>query len=127
LVSVLEQRVVDAVGPSAFNIYENHLTKPQMAKAIGRNPRTLDNWHRARKGPPRIAFAGIVLYNIDSFKKWLAALEQAPGAKVKPQHPSVQAKRKLLSGKRIGGRPKGSKNRPKPPQIGTPAAEYKKN
>jgi hypothetical protein len=118
LVSALEQRVVDAVGPTAFNIYEGHLTKPQMAKAIGRDQRTLDNWHRKRIGPPRIKFGGVVLYNIDSFKKWLVAQEQAPGAKVKPQHPSIKAKR---LGSHIGGRPKGSKNRPKPTQTGIPA------
>jgi hypothetical protein len=118
LVSVLEQRVADAVGtstfnadavgPSTFNLFADHLTKSQLAKAIGRNTRTLDNWHRSRQGPPRIKFQGIVLYSVASFKQWLAAQEQAPCAKVKPQNPSVQAKR---AGRRIGGRPKGSKNR----------------
>jgi hypothetical protein len=53
--SALEQRIVDAVGPS-FDIYEGHLTKPQMAKAMDRTQRTLDNWHRNHVGPPRIKF-----------------------------------------------------------------------
>src|SRR5580693_10490663 len=71
--SALEQRLIDAVGPSNFNIYEGHLTKPQMASAMGRNTRTLDNWHRNHVGPPRIKFGGVILYNIEAAKLWLAA------------------------------------------------------
>jgi len=71
----------DAVGESTFNLFADHLTKSQLAKAIGRNTRTLDNWHRSRRGPPRIKFEGIVLYSIASFRQWLAEQEQAPGAR----------------------------------------------
>jgi hypothetical protein len=49
--SALEQRLIDAVGPSDFNIYEGHLTKPQMAKAMGRNQRTLDTGTATKSGP----------------------------------------------------------------------------
>ena len=71
MVSVLEQRVVDAVGPSDFNVYDGYLTKSQLAKAMGRNQRTLDNWHRYHIGPPRIKFGAVILYNIEAFKQHL--------------------------------------------------------
>jgi hypothetical protein len=76
---VSNQRADDTVGPSKFNLAETHLTKPQMAKAIGRGERTLDNWDRAHIGPPRIKFGSAVLYSIESFRQWLAAQEMAPG------------------------------------------------
>ena len=84
MVSVLEQRVVDAVGPSAFNIYDGYLTKSQLGKAIGRDPRTLDNWHRNHIGQPRIKFGGVILYNIEAFKTWLAAQSLPHGKRAKP-------------------------------------------
>jgi hypothetical protein len=127
VVSVLEQRVVDALGallastsPVPFNVYTDHLTKSQMAKAIGRGERTLDNWHRKRQGPPRIKLGGVVLYNLNSFRKWLAEQEIAPGAAVKPQHPNAR-----YNPSHGGGRPLGSKNRPRPAPTGipVPAAE----
>jgi hypothetical protein len=95
LVSVLEQRVVDAVGPSDFNVYDGYLTKSQLAKAIGRGERTLDNWHRTRIGPPRIKFGGVILYNLDAFKTWLAAQELPHGVRAKPPRlrPPQQHKR----------------------------------
>jgi hypothetical protein len=104
MVSTREQHIADAIGmPTAgiagathFNIYDNHLTKSQLAKAIGRNEKTLDNWWRKRQGPPRIKFEGIVLYNIHSFNKWLASQEMEPGAKVKPNSRGRPRKRKQL-------------------------------
>jgi hypothetical protein len=97
--SALEQRLIDAVGPSDFNIYEGHLTKPQMAKAMGRNQRTLDNWHRNHVGPPRIKFGGVILYSIEAAKLWLAAQSLRPGERAKPpgqtyfQKPTQRQKR----------------------------------
>ena len=97
--SALEQRLIDAVGPSDFNIYEGHLTKPQMAKAMGRNQRTLDNWHRNHVGPPRIKFGGVILYSIEAAKLWLAAQSLQPGERAKPpgqtyfQKPTQRQKR----------------------------------
>jgi hypothetical protein len=82
--SALEQRLIDAVGPSDFIIYEGHLTKPQMARAMGRNTRTLDNWHRNHVGPPRIKFGGVILYNIEAAKQWLAAQSLPHGERAKP-------------------------------------------
>ena len=96
--SALEQRIVDAVGPS-FDIYEGHLTKPQMAKAMDRTQRTLDNWHRNHVGPPRIKFGGVILYSIAAAKLWLAAQSLQPGERAKPpgqtyfQKPTQRQKR----------------------------------
>jgi hypothetical protein len=96
MVSRTEQRLVDAVGPSNFNIYEDYLTKSQLAKAIGRDERTLDNWWRRHRGPPRIKFEGTILYKISSVKKWLASQEMQPGAKVKPNLQGRPRKKKQL-------------------------------
>ena len=90
--SALEQRIVDAVGPSDFNPYAGYLTKSQLANAMGRTKRTLDNWHRYHIGPPRIKFGGVILYNLSSFKKWLAAQELAPGVRAKPQRSSPRGR-----------------------------------
>jgi hypothetical protein len=92
VVSVLEQGLAAVVGESHFNVYDGYVTKSQLAKAIGRSSRTLDNWHRARTGPPRIKFGGVILYNLSSFKKWLAAQELAPGVRAKPQRSSPRGR-----------------------------------
>jgi hypothetical protein len=99
LVSVLEQRLVDAVGPSDFNPYEGYLTKSQLAQRMKRTPRTLDNWHRNHIGPPRTKFGGVILYNIAAYKQWLAAQSLHPGERAKPpgqtyfQKPTQRQKR----------------------------------
>ena len=102
--SALEQRIVDAVGPS-FDIYEGHLTKPQMAKAMDRTQRTLDNWHRNHVGPPRIKFGGVILYSIAAAKLWLAAQSLQPGERAKPPGQSY-FKKKPTQQKRGPGRPR---------------------
>jgi len=116
--SALEQRLIDAVGPSNFNIYEGHRTKPQMASAMGRNTRTLDNWHRNHVGPPRIKFGGVILYNIEAAKRWLAAQSLQPGERAKPPGQTYfQAKQPQ---KRPRGRPR---KQPPPTEPPTAAAE----
>jgi hypothetical protein len=100
--SALEQRIVDAVGPSAFDPYLGHLTKTQLANAMGRNPRTLDNWHRNKVGPPRIKFGGVILYNIEAFRQWMAAQSLRPGERAKPPGQSYFTQRQ----KRGRGRPR---------------------
>ena len=82
--SALEQRIVDAVGPSDFNPYAGYLTKSQLANAMGRTKRTLDNWHRNHIGPPRTKFGGVILYNIEAYKRWLAAQSLPHGQRAKP-------------------------------------------
>ena len=104
--SALEQRLIDAVGPSDFNIYEGHLTKPQMASAMGRNTRTLDNWHRNHVGPPRIKFGGVILYSIAAAKLWLAAQSLQPGERAKPPGRSYFKKKPTQRQKRGPGRPR---------------------
>jgi hypothetical protein len=98
LLSVLDRAIAAVngeVGEPQFNVYDNHLTKSQLAKAIGRSSRTLDNWHRDRIGPPRIKFGGTILYNLDSFRQWLAAQELPHGVRAKPPRlrPPQQQKR----------------------------------
>ena len=95
MVSVLDRAIAAVngeVGEPHFNVYDDHVTKSQLAKAIGRSSRTLDNWHRDRTGPPRIKFGGVILYNISSFKKWLASQELAPGVKAKPRRLSPRGR-----------------------------------
>jgi hypothetical protein len=118
LVSALEQRVVDAVGPSDFNIFDGYLTKPQLASAMGRNQRTLDNWHRNHIGPPRIKFGGVILYNIEAVKQWLAAQGLPYGKRAKP--PGQSYFRPTQRQKR----PRGSRPHKQPPtEPPTAAAE----
>ena len=106
LPSALEQRIVDAVRPSDFNIYEGHLTKAQMAKAMDRTQRTLDNWHRNHVGPPRIKFGGVILYSIAAAKLWLAAQSLQPGERAKPLGQSYFKKKPTQRQKRGPGRPR---------------------
>ena len=82
--SAPEQRIDDAVGPSDFNPYAGYLTKSQLANAMGRTKRTLDNWHRNHIGPPRTKFGGVILYNIEAYKRWLAAQSLPHGQRAKP-------------------------------------------
>jgi hypothetical protein len=110
--SALEQQIVDAVGPSSFNIYEGHLTKPQMASAMGRNTRTLDNWHRNHVGPPRIKFGGVILYNIEAVKQWLAAQSLPHGERAKP--PGQTYFQKPTQGQK---RPRGRPRKQPPPTV----------
>jgi len=103
--SALEQDLLDGVSPSAFNIFEGYLTKPEMAKAIKPGVRTLDNWHRNHTGPPRTQFGGIILYNIEAFKTWLAAQSLQHGERAKPPgHSYFLAKQQQQ--KRGPGRPR---------------------
>lgn len=86
MVSVLERAIAAVngeVGEPQFNIFEGYLTKRQMAEAIGRGVRTLDNWHRNHIGPPRTQFGGVILYNIEAFKTWLAAQSLPHGKRAK--------------------------------------------
>jgi hypothetical protein len=106
LPSALEQRIVDAVGPSDFDPYVGHLTKSQLANAMGRNPRTLDNWHRNKVGPPRIKFGGVILYNIEAFRLWMAAQSLQPGERAKPPGQSYFKKKPTQRQKRGPGRPR---------------------
>ena len=116
--SALEQRIVDAVGPSDFNPYEGYLTKSQLANAMGRTKRTLDNWHRNHIGPPRTKFGGVILYNIEAYKRWLAAQSLPHGQRAKPPGQTYfQAKQPQ---KRPRGRPR---KQPPPTEPPTAAAE----
>jgi hypothetical protein len=104
--SVLEQRLVDSVGPSDFNPYEGYLTKSQLAQRMGRTQRTLDNWHRNHIGPPRTKFGGVILYNIATYKQWLAAQSLQPGERAKPPGQSYFKKKPTQRQKRGPGRPR---------------------
>jgi hypothetical protein len=129
LASGLEQGLLDGVRPSAFpfNIFEGYLTKPEMAKAIKRGVRTLDNWHRNHVGPPRTQFGGIILYNIEAFKTWLAAQSLRAGERAKPPGQTYFLAKQRQQQKRGPGkltqrqkRPRGRPRKQPPP---TAAAE----
>jgi hypothetical protein len=75
-----------------------------MAEAIKRGERTLDNWHRNHIGPPRTQFGGVILYNIEAFKTWLAAQSLPHGQRAKP--PGKSYFRPTQRQKRPRGRPR---------------------
>jgi hypothetical protein len=56
------------------------LTTQQLAKELGRNPRTLDRWNVLGLGPPRTRVGRKVYYKRASVERWLAAQEQSPAA-----------------------------------------------
>lgn len=42
-----------------------------LATALGISVRTLDRWHRMRKGPPRIAIGRKRMYRAETVRRWL--------------------------------------------------------
>ena len=58
------------------NILSDYFTREQLASVLGKNVRTLDRWHTARIGPPRVSIGRMVLYRIESVRTWLRSREQ---------------------------------------------------
>ncbi len=57
-------------------LLHGYLTKGEFARQINRSPRTLERWHTARIGPPRIVIGRLVLYRTESVREWLAKQER---------------------------------------------------
>ncbi|MCZ6624863.1 MAG: hypothetical protein O7B35_11640 [Deltaproteobacteria bacterium] len=57
-------------------LLHGYLTKGELARAINRSARTIERWHSARIGPPRIVVGRMILYKTDSVRAWLQANEK---------------------------------------------------
>lgn len=62
-------------------ILEGYVSKADLAKHLGRNPRTLDRWERCGEGPPCTRVGSRKLYRIESVQKWLKDREARPAGK----------------------------------------------
>ncbi|MBY8821041.1 helix-turn-helix domain-containing protein [Sphingomonas colocasiae] len=51
------------------------LSESEVASLLGIAPRTLQRWHRLKKGPPRIKVGRRSLYRRSSVAEWLAKNE----------------------------------------------------
>lgn len=65
---------------SAEPILKGFFSKKELAKELGRNPRTLDRWEVLGVGPPRTHVGRQVLYRRSSVERWLADQEERRGA-----------------------------------------------
>jgi hypothetical protein len=60
------------------NLFSEFLTRDELAKALDRDPRTIDRLEKQPNGLPFIKMGARKLYNIESVRKWLASLERKP-------------------------------------------------
>jgi hypothetical protein len=59
-------------------ILHGYIRREELAKEIGRSPRTIDRWHVMREGPPRCQIGRTIFYNVESVREWLRSREQRP-------------------------------------------------
>jgi hypothetical protein len=63
---------------SNCGLLAGYLPESEMARELGRNPRTLMRWRQERTGPP-VTFVGKTpMYNEESAKAWLKGQERKP-------------------------------------------------
>ncbi len=43
----------------------DYMTRADLARDLGRNPRSISRWHLQRKGPPYIKIGKTILYNLN--------------------------------------------------------------
>lgn len=56
-------------------ILANFITRKQLADSLPVSIRTLDRWHAARRGPPRIKQGKLILYRVEAVRLWLQSNE----------------------------------------------------
>ena len=61
------------------SILAGFVTKQELARALGRSPRTLDRWETRRIAPPRVVLGRTILYSVASVREWLQSREQRRG------------------------------------------------
>jgi predicted DNA-binding transcriptional regulator AlpA len=59
-------------------VLQGYLRREELAQQLGRSTRTIDRWEALRQGPPRITVGRTILYNIESVREWLSAMERRP-------------------------------------------------
>lgn len=59
-------------------VLDGFLTTEELAEEIGVHRTTLAKWRMERRGPPFTRLGNRILYNIESFQRWLASGEVSP-------------------------------------------------
>lgn len=59
-------------------VLQGYLRREELAEQFGLSTRTIDRWEALRQGPPRITVGRTILYNIDTVRDWLSAMESRP-------------------------------------------------
>ncbi|WP_210248918.1 helix-turn-helix domain-containing protein [Methylobacterium sp. WL64] len=60
-----------------MDIMTKYFDRYDLADALGVHVRTLDRWHRERRGPPRTIVGRQIMYRGEAVEEWLRANEQA--------------------------------------------------
>lgn len=55
----------------------DYFTKTQLAAQLGRDPQTLERWHRRGIGPPRVKLGRKPLYKKSAVLEWLESQASA--------------------------------------------------
>lgn len=64
--------------PTAPTVIPAEFISPaDLAARLGVSVRTLQQWHRVRKGPPLVAVGNFRAYRLSGISEWLAARETA--------------------------------------------------
>jgi hypothetical protein len=60
------------------SIFSNYITRPELAKELGRTIRTLERWEAARTGPPITQLGMQPLYPRQADQDWFLQQERHP-------------------------------------------------
>ena len=55
-----------------------YATQEELARRLGKTPRTLARWKNRRIGPPQIRVGSLVLYDLGKLAAWLESHEDVP-------------------------------------------------
>ena len=58
-------------------LLDGYMSREEVAKELGVNPRTLDRWHQMREGPPRTRIGKKVVYARTDVAGWIEANREA--------------------------------------------------
>jgi Helix-turn-helix domain len=61
-------------------LLSDYMTRAQLAKALKRNTRTIDNWRKEGKGPAPTFIGRHILYRREAIETWLRAQERRAAA-----------------------------------------------
>jgi len=58
---------------SPDSVLAGYLAPAELCRQLGKTRRTLDRWHSAGLGPPRIVIQRMILYRVQDVRSWLEA------------------------------------------------------
>lgn len=78
----MEQKPEQAQAPAVKTpgLLDDYLTREDLAAELGKCVRTLDRWHAARFGPPRVTVGREPMYKRASVASWIEKQERDPAA-----------------------------------------------